>query len=85
MFGQRLADFLLTQTTRDDIAARVDAAALLTYRTPWPREDGERVCLASSASQGQAVTVAAAMAKMKVPEDAQREVDIAFNYTAGWA
>ena len=83
MFGQRLADFLLTQTTPGEMAALVDAAALLTYRTAWLREDGERVCLATSATQRQAVTVAAAMAKMKVPEDAQREVDIALQLHGG--
>ena len=64
MFGQRLADFLLTQTTPGEMAALVDAAALLTYQTAWLREDGERVSLATSATQRQAVMVAAAMVKM---------------------
>ena len=83
MFGQRLADFLLTQTTPGEMAALVDTAALLTYRTAWPREDGERVCLASSATQGQAVTVAAAMVKMTATGNAQREVYMALQLHGG--
>ena len=83
MFGQRLADFLLTQTTRDDIAALVVAAALLTYRTAWLREDGERVSLATSATQRQAVTVAAAMVKMTATGNAQREVYMALQLHGG--
>jgi acyl-CoA dehydrogenase len=31
-FGQRLADFQLTQAALGDMAADIDAAALLTYR-----------------------------------------------------
>ena len=32
MFGQRLADFQLTQAKLGEMAALIDAAALLTYR-----------------------------------------------------
>ena len=35
MFGQTLADFQLTQAKLGDMAALIDAAALLTYRAAW--------------------------------------------------
>ena len=38
MFGQRLADFQLTQAAFGDMAADIDAAALLTYRAAWLRD-----------------------------------------------
>jgi acyl-CoA dehydrogenase len=42
MFGQTLADFQLTQAKLGEMAALVDAAALLTYRAAWLRDDGEK-------------------------------------------
>ena len=42
MFGQTLADFQLTQAKIGEMAALVDAAALLTYRAAWLRDEGER-------------------------------------------
>jgi acyl-CoA dehydrogenase len=35
MFGQHLSDFQLTQATLGDMAADIDAGALLTYRAAW--------------------------------------------------
>jgi acyl-CoA dehydrogenase len=42
MFGQRLADFQLTQAKLADMALPIDAAALLTYRAAWVRDQGAR-------------------------------------------
>ena len=38
MFGQHLADFQLTQAAFGDMAAAIDAGALLTYRASWQRD-----------------------------------------------
>jgi acyl-CoA dehydrogenase len=63
MFGQALADFQLTQAKLAAMATDIDAAALLTYRAAWLRD------------QGHTVTVEAAMAKMTASESAQRIID----------
>jgi len=63
MFGQALADFQLTQAKLAAMATDIDAAALLTYRAAWLRD------------QGHTVTVEAAMAKMTATESAQRIID----------
>jgi acyl-CoA dehydrogenase len=63
MFGQTLADFQLTQAKLAAMATEIDAAALLTYRAAWQRD------------QGQSVTVEAAMAKWTATETAQRVID----------
>jgi acyl-CoA dehydrogenase len=63
MFGQTLADFQLTQASLATMANDIDAAALLTYRAAWLRD------------QGRTVTVEAAMAKMTATETAQRIID----------
>jgi acyl-CoA dehydrogenase len=65
MFGQVLADFQLTQAKLASMATEIDAAALLTYRAAWRRD------------QGQSVTVEAAMAKWTATETAQRVIDSA--------
>ena len=87
MFGQHLADFQLTQAKLGDMAVLVDAAALLTYRAAWLRDDGERARLTSgtaiSAPERQALTVAAAMAKMTATENAQRVIDMALQMHGG--
>ena len=77
MFGQRLADFQLTQAKLGEMAALVDAAALLTYRAAWLRDEGER--------QGRSVrvTAEAAMAKMTATENAQRVIDMALQMHGG--
>lgn len=71
MFGQVLADFQLTQAKLAEMATGIDAAALLTYRAAWLRD------------QGQNVTVAAAMAKMTATETAQKVIDAAVQMFGG--
>jgi acyl-CoA dehydrogenase len=77
MFGQQLADFQLTQAKLGEMAALVDAAALLTYRAAWLRDEGER--LGSTAR----ITAEAAMAKMSATENAQRVIDMALQMHGG--
>jgi acyl-CoA dehydrogenase len=64
MFGQKLADFQLTQAAVAEMATGIDASALLTYRAAWVR-DAER----------EPATREAAMAKLAATETAQRVVD----------
>lgn len=71
MFGRTLADLQLTQATLADMAAQLDAAALLTYRAAWRRDRGEPV------------TMEAAMAKMTATESAQRIIDAAVQLFGG--
>jgi acyl-CoA dehydrogenase len=77
MFGQKLADFQLTQAKIGEMAALVDAAALLTYRAAWLRDEGERT------GNPTRVTVEAAMAKMTATENAQRVIDMALQMHGG--
>jgi acyl-CoA dehydrogenase len=72
MFGQRLADFQLTQATLGDMAADIDAAALLTYRAAWARDVASR-----------RTTREAAMAKMVATENAQKVIDRAVQMHGG--
>ncbi len=72
MFGQRLADLQLTQATLGDMAADIDAAALLTYRAAWKRD-----------TTGARTTREAAIAKMVATENAQRVVDRALQLHGG--
>jgi len=65
MFNHTLADFQLTQAKLADMAAAIDAAALLVYRAAWLRD------------QGVVITREAAMAKMVATESAQRVIDAA--------
>jgi acyl-CoA dehydrogenase len=65
MFGQTLGDFQLTHAKLAEMATGIDAAALLTYRAAWLRDEGHNV------------TVEAAMAKMTATETAQRVIDAA--------
>jgi len=65
MFNHTLADFQLTQAKLADMAAAIDAAALLVYRAAWLRD------------QGATITREAAMAKMVATESAQRVIDAA--------
>jgi acyl-CoA dehydrogenase len=71
MFGQTLGDFQLTQAKLAEMATGIDAAALLTYRAAWLRD------------QGHNVTVEAAMAKMTATETAQRVIDAAVQMFGG--
>jgi alkylation response protein AidB-like acyl-CoA dehydrogenase len=65
MFGARLADLQITQAKLAEMATGIDAAALLTYRAAWQRD------------QGQTITREAAMAKMAATETAQQVIDAA--------
>ncbi len=71
LFGQRLADFQLSQAKLAQMATAVDAAALLTYRAAWQRD------------QGRTVTKEAAMAKMAATEGAQQVIDAAVQLFGG--
>jgi acyl-CoA dehydrogenase len=72
MFGATLADLQLTQAALGDMAADIDAAALLTYRAAWLRD-----------VQGARTTREAAMAKMTATENAQRVIDRALQMHGG--
>jgi acyl-CoA dehydrogenase len=66
MFGGALADRELAQATLGEMAADVDAAALLTYRAAWLRD-----------VKDERTTKEAAMAKLMATESAQRVIDAA--------
>ena len=79
MFGQRLADFQLTQAKLGEMVALVDAGAMLTYRAAWLRD-----CVGTEgAQQARDYTAAAAMAKMVATENAQRVIDMALQMHGG--
>ena len=63
-FGQKLADFQLTQARLADMLTAIDATALLVYRAAWTKDQG-----------AERVTKESAMAKMYATEAAQRVVD----------
>ncbi|MBD8529298.1 MULTISPECIES: acyl-CoA dehydrogenase family protein [unclassified Massilia] len=71
MFGKTLADFQLTQAKLAQMATSIDAAALLTYRAAWQRDQGRRV------------TKEAAMAKLTATETAQGVIDAAVQMFGG--
>jgi alkylation response protein AidB-like acyl-CoA dehydrogenase len=71
LFGQPLSDFQMTQAKLADMATRIDAGALLTYRSAWTKDRGARV------------TREAAMAKMFATEAAQQVVDDAVQLCGG--
>ena len=72
LFEQRLADFQLSQAAFGDMAADIDAGALLTYRAAWLRDTGSA-----------RTTREAAMAKMVATENAQRVIDRALQMHGG--
>jgi acyl-CoA dehydrogenase len=74
MFGQTLADFQLTQARLGEMAALIDAAALLTYRAAWMRDTHTDMARYSAT---------AAMAKMAATENAQRVIDMALQMHGG--
>ncbi len=71
MFGRQLADFQITQAKLAQMATTLEAAALLTYRAAWQRD------------QGRGVTREAAMAKMAATEGAQQIIDAAVQIFGG--
>ena len=87
MFGQTLADFQLTQAKIGEMAALIDAGALLTYRAAWLRDESQQLNRSDTAKSDDAGrherTVAAAMAKMTATENAQRVVDMALQLHGG--
>ncbi len=72
MFGAKLADLQLTQAALGDMAAEMDAGALLTYRAAWRRDVQKMVA-----------TKEAAMAKMVATENAQKVIDRAVQMFGG--
>jgi acyl-CoA dehydrogenase len=80
MFGGHLADLQLTQAALGDMAADIDAAALLTYRAAWLRD--VHVSEANPAGSRR-TTREAAMAKMLATENAQRVIDRALQMHGG--
>jgi acyl-CoA dehydrogenase len=72
MFGQALADFQMTQARLADMATRIDAGALLTYRSAWTKDHLQK-----------RVTREAAMAKMFSTESAQQVIDDAVQLCGG--
>ena len=78
MFGAHLADFQLTQARLGDMAALLDAAALLTYRAAWMRDTQ-----GSDGAAAAAYTHAAAMAKLVATENASRVIDMALQMHGG--
>jgi alkylation response protein AidB-like acyl-CoA dehydrogenase len=71
MFGQRLADFQMTQAKLAGMATSIEAGALLTYKSAWVKDRNERV------------TRDAAMAKMFATESAQQVIDDAVQICGG--
>ena len=76
MFGGRLAEMQLSQAAFGDMAADIDAGALLTYRAAWLRDTH-----AHDATRR--FTREAAMAKMVATENAQRVIDRALQMHGG--
>jgi acyl-CoA dehydrogenase len=71
-FGQKLAEFQLTQAKLAEMATEIDAAALLVYRAAWTKD----VVV-------ERVTREASMAKMFATEMAQRVIDAAVQIHGG--
>jgi acyl-CoA dehydrogenase len=78
MFGQTLADFQITQARLGDMAALIDAGALLTYRAAWLRD-----MQGSDGAHAAAYTQAAAMAKLSATENASKVIDMALQMHGG--
>lgn len=77
MFGHTLADFQLTQAKLGQMAADIDAGALLTYRAAWLRDDTVR------RGSNARITAEPAMAKMTATENAQQVIDAALQMHGG--
>jgi len=72
IFGQALSEFQMTQAKLADMATRIDAGALLVYRSAWKRD-----------VRNERVTREAAMAKMFATEAAQAVIDDAVQICGG--
>ena len=76
---ERVRKSVLEPSFVGDMAALVEAAAMLTYRAAWLRD-----CVGTATpAQAQAYTAAAAMAKMCASENAQRVIDMALQMHGG--
>jgi alkylation response protein AidB-like acyl-CoA dehydrogenase len=72
LFGKALADHQMTHSKLADMAAAINASALLVYRAAWARD-----------VQGQRITREAAMAKLYATAAAQRVIDDAVQIFGG--
>ncbi|MGP1397336.1 MAG: acyl-CoA dehydrogenase family protein [Inquilinaceae bacterium] len=72
IFGGALADLQMTQAGLADMAADIDAAALMVYRAAWAKDQGAA-----------RITREAALAKLTATEAAQRVVDRAVQIHGG--
>jgi acyl-CoA dehydrogenase len=72
VFGQKLADYQLTQAKIAEMAVAVDASALLIYRSAWTRD-----------VKGGRVTREASMAKQFATDQAQMVIDQAVQLWGG--
>jgi acyl-CoA dehydrogenase len=79
MFGKTLADQQITQAKLGEMAALIDAGAVLTYRAAWMRD----VALPSGEASREDYTAAAAMAKMVATENANKVIDMALQMHGG--
>ena len=79
MFGKTLADQQITQAKLGEMAALIDAGAVLTYRAAWMRD----VALPAGTASREDYTAAAAMAKMVATENANKVIDIALQMHGG--
>ena len=71
-FGKPISDYQLIQEKLADAAVKIDAAALLVYRSAWTKD-----------TQGGRVTREAAMAKLYATEMAQEVIDQAVQIWGG--
>lgn len=72
IFGQKLAEFQITQAKLAEMALAIDTSALLVYRAAWAYDNG-----------ADRVTREAAMAKLHATESAQRVIDEAVQLLGG--
>jgi acyl-CoA dehydrogenase len=79
MFGKTLADQQITQAKLGEMAALIDAGAVLTYRAAWMRD----VALPAGDASREDYTAAAAMAKMVATENANKVIDMALQMHGG--
>ncbi len=79
MFGKTLADQQISQAKLGEMAALLDAGALLTYRAAWMRD----VALPAGDASREDYTAAAAMAKMVATENANKVIDMALQMHGG--
>ena len=71
-FGKKIGDFQIIQTKIGDMAVKIDAAALLVFRSAWVKD-----------IQGIRVTRESSMAKLYATESAQEVIDEAVQIFGG--